>query len=138
MAICGACGCSSAKKLDRRRSVSDSICAGEQGAAAESCDWRETGLPPSLLGRALRKQRSRWLQLTAYQRMRRVVFYGMAPAMLAVVPWMMLGSSSDAQIGVCPDGGAPTAESVPALLEDCGPVKKLDLTDESSISLTTV
>jgi hypothetical protein len=134
MAICAACGCSPDKRLDHRRSVPDSVSAGEQGAAAES-DRRETGLPPRLLGRALRKQRSRWLRLTGSQRMRRVLFYGVAPVMLAVLPWM-LGASSEDQIGACPNDGAPTAESVPAMLEDCGTVKKLDLTDQLSIAIT--
>src|ERR1019366_799229 len=101
MAICAACGCSSGKRPDQRRSVTDSVSAGERGAAAES-DRRESGLAPGSIGRALRRQRSRWLHLTDSQRMRRVLFFGMAPVILAVLPWMM-GASSEDQFGPCPD-----------------------------------
>jgi hypothetical protein len=134
MAICAACGCSSSRSLSHRRSVTDSVFAGEQGVAAES-DRREARSAPWSLGRALRKQRSRWLHLTGAQRLRRVLFFGMAPVMLAVLP-MMLGASSEDQYGPCPNDGGPTAESLPAMLADSGTVAKLDLTDQSSIALT--
>jgi hypothetical protein len=134
MMNCAACGCSSGKRPEHRRSVTDSVSAGEQGAAAESAR-REPGLPPRLLGRALRKQRSRWLHLTGTQRMRRVLCYGVAPVMLAVLPFI-LGPSSDDQVRACPDGAAPTAESVPAMLADSGAVEKFDLTDRLSIAVT--
>jgi hypothetical protein len=141
MAIWAACGCSSGKRHDHRRSVSDSVSAGEQGAAAES-DRGETDLPTRLIGRALRRQRSRWLRLTGSQRMRRVLLFSAAPLMLAFLPFV-LGASSEDQSGPCPYDGAPTtetvaptAESVAPLLEDCGTVEKLDLTDQLSIAVT--
>lgn len=134
MATCTACGCSSGKKPDRRRSVTDSISAGEQGAAAES-ERRENGRVSMSIGRALRRRRSWWLHLTAPQRLRRMLFFGIAPAMLAVVP-VMMGASSENQFDPCPDDGAPTAESVPAMLTDSGSIAKLDLTDQSSIAVT--
>src|ERR1700687_3585855 len=95
MAICTACGCSSGQKRDYRRSVTDSVSAAEQGAAAES-DRRENGLVSKSIGRALRRQRSRWLRLTGAQRLRRMLFWGMAPVMLAVIP-LMMGASSETQ-----------------------------------------
>ena len=134
MAIFAACGCSSGKRPDQRRSVTDSVSAGERGAAAES-DRRESGLAPGSIGRALRRQRSRWLHLTDSQRMRRVLFFGMTPVILAALPWMMSASSED-QVGPCPDDGAPTVESVPAMLTDSGSIAKLDLTDQSAIAVT--
>ena len=141
MANCAACGCSSGKRHDHRRSVSESVSAGEQGAAAES-DRGETDLPTRLIGRALRRQRSRWLRLTGSQRMRRVLLFSAAPLMLAFLPFV-LGASSEDQSGPCPYDGAPTtesvaptAESVAPLLEDCGTVEKLDLTDQLSIAVT--
>src|SRR5579859_6000685 len=134
MTNCAACGCPSGKRSDHRRSVTDSASAGGQGAAAES-DRREPDLPSWSFGRALRKQRSRWLHLTGSQRMRRVLFYGLAPVMLTVLPFM-LGASSDDQAGACPDDAAPTAESVPAMLAGSGAVEKLDLTDKSLIAVT--
>jgi hypothetical protein len=134
MTNCAACGCPSGKRPDHRRSVTDSVAASGQGAAAESAR-REQGLPSRSFGRALRKQRSRWLHLTGSQRMRRALFYGLAPAMLATLTFM-LGASRDDQVGACPDDAAPTAESVPAMLADSGTVEKLDLTDESSIAVT--
>ena len=110
MAICAACGCSPGKRFDHHRSVPDSVSAGEQGAAAES-DRGETDLPTRLIGRALRRQRSRWLRLTGSQRMRRVLLYGAAPLMLAFLPFV-LGASSEDQSGQCAYDGGPTAESV--------------------------
>lgn len=134
MANCAACGCSSGKRSDHRRSVTDSFSTGEQGAAAETVRCEACLAPPSL-GRALHRQRSRWLHLTGYQRMRRVLFYGIAPVMLAVLPFM-LGASSDYPAGACPDDTTPTTESVPDLLADSGTVEKIDLTDQSAISVT--
>jgi hypothetical protein len=134
MTNCAACGCSPGKRPEHSRSVTDSASAGGHGAAAEG-DRGQSGPPPRSFGRALRGQRSRWLRLTGSQRMRRVLFYGVAPVMLAVLP-LMLGASSDDPVGVCTDGAAPTAESVPAMLSDSGTVEKLDLTDKGSIAVT--
>jgi len=134
MANCAACGCSSGKRSDHHRSVTDSVSTGEQGAGADS-DRCEAGLAPRSLGRALCKQRSRWLRLSGYQRMRRVLFYGVAPVMLVMLPFM-LGASSDDQVGACPEDSSPTTESVPAMLSDSGVVEKIDLTDQSAIAVT--
>jgi hypothetical protein len=135
MAICAVCGCSPGKRSDHCGCVADAVSADEQGAVAES-DRRGIPLPPWSLGRALRRQRSRWLRFTGPQRIRRVLLLGLAPALvLAFVPWMLTASSED-QIGPCPEESAPTAESVPAMLDGCGTVEKLDLTDQLSIAVT--
>jgi hypothetical protein len=134
MAKCAACGCSSGKRSDRYRSVTESVSAGEQGVAADS-DRRAIDHAPVSLGRALRRQRSRWLHLTGYQRLRRVLFFGIVPVMFASLPFM-LGASTDDQVGACPDELAPTTESVPAMLADSGTVEKLDLTDRSVVAVT--
>jgi hypothetical protein len=55
--------------------------------------------------------------------------------MLVVLPFIV-GASSDDQVGACPEGAAPTAESVPAMLADSGAVEKFDLTDRLSIAVT--
>jgi hypothetical protein len=55
--------------------------------------------------------------------------------MLLVVPWVLTASTED-QLGPCPEDSAPTAESVPAMLDGCGAVEKLDLTDQLSIAVT--
>jgi len=75
------------------------------------------------------------MRLTRPQRMRRILLYGMGPLMLMVIPWMLVAPTDD-QYGPCPADGAPTAESVPAILDDSGSVEKLDLTDRSSIEVT--
>lgn len=134
MANCVACGCSSGTRSDHRRSLTESVSTGEQGVAADR-DRRMVSHASGSFGRALHRQRSRWLQLTGYQRMRRVLFYGIAPVMLATLPFV-LGSSTDDQAGACPDESAPTTESVPAILSDSGTVEKLDLTDRSAIAVT--
>ncbi len=60
---------------------------------------------------------------------------GWLQLMLAALP-MMLGASSNQQVGGCTDSAAPTAASVPAMLLDSGTVKKLDLTDPLRIGVT--
>jgi hypothetical protein len=134
MTNCAACGCSPGKRSDNHRSVADSASAGERGVAAEN-GRSEVAPRPRSLGRALRKQRSRWLHLTRAQRICRVLFCGVAPVMLSVFPFVF-GSAREDQIGGCPDNAAPTAESVPAMLADSGAVEKLDLTDKLSIAVT--
>jgi len=134
MAICAVCGCSPGKGSERPKILSDSVPPGGQGVAAER-ERRGSNLPPWSLGRALRKQRSRWLRFTRPQRMRRVLFYGMAPVLLAVIPWMLTAPNED-QVSPCPADSIPSAESVPTMLDDCGTVEKLDLTDQMSIAVT--
>jgi hypothetical protein len=134
MANCAACGCSSGKRPEHRRSITDSVSIGGQGAVAE-CDRGQARPPQRSFGRALREQRSRWWRLTGFQRMRRVLLFGVAPVMLAVLP-LMLGAASDDQAGVCTDGATPTTDSVPTMLSDSGTVEKLDLTDKWSIAVT--
>ncbi len=134
MANCAACGCSSGKRSDHHLSVTESVSTGEQGVAADT-DRRQAGLASGSFGRALRRQRSRWFHLTGYQRMRRVLFYGIAPVMLATLPFV-LGASNDDQVSACPDEVAPTTESVPAMLSDSGTVEKLDLTNQFAIAVT--
>ena len=134
MANCAACGCSSGKRPDRHRGSAESVSTGEQDVAADR-DRGQVGLASASLGRALRRQRSRWLRLTGYQRMRRVLFYGIGPVMLATLP-LVMGASTGDQAGACPDDVAPTTESVPAMLADSGTVKKLDLTNQSVVAVT--
>lgn len=124
------CGCSSGRKPGRPHSVTDAISGGEQGVAAES-----DGLVSKAIGRALRKQRSRWVQLTDAQRVRRMLLLGTVAVTLALAP-LMMGASNENQYEPCPEDGSPTAESIPAMLTDCGSVAKLDLTDQSLIAVT--
>ena len=135
MAICAACGCSSGKEPDRRRSFLDFFSVGGQGVVAESsrCELHSRSRS---LGRALHRQRSRWLHLSGVQRLRRVVLFGFAPVMFTMLStWMVLPDAND-QTGVCPYESAPTAESIVPMLDDTGTVKMLDLTERSSIAVT--
>jgi hypothetical protein len=137
MAICAACGCSSGKEPDRRRDLPDFPSVGGQGVAAES-SRREFHSPSRSLGRALHRQRSRWLHLSGFQRLRRVMLFGVTPVMFTVLStWMVLPAPDD-QAGVCPSESAPTAESVVPMLDDSGTIKMLDLTERSSIAVTIV
>ncbi len=86
------------------------------------------------LGRALLRQRSRWVRLSGYQRVSRVMVFGLAPMLLLTLPFVM-GASTDNQVSICPSDGIATVESVPALLDDSGAVEKIDLTDRSVIGV---
>jgi hypothetical protein len=64
-----------------------------------------------------------------------MLFFGMAPVMLAAVP-LVMGASSESQFDACSEESVPTAESVPVMLMGSGSVAKLDLSDASSIAVT--
>jgi hypothetical protein len=134
MAACAGCGCSDHAGPKGGRSVRDSVSDGVHGVAADD-DRRGPQPMKRSLGRALRRQRSRWVELTGYQRFRRMLFFGFAPLMLVGLP-LIMGASSEDPAGPCPIDGVPTSESVPAMLESSGTVEKLDLTDQSTIALT--
>jgi hypothetical protein len=134
MSVCVVCGCSIHERSKDFRSVRDSVSIGSKGVGAEG-DRRGASLSKRSLGRALRRQRSRWVELTNRQRLRRIFFFGFAPMLLISVPFM-LESPTDNQINTCPSDEAPTAESMPAMFDDTGTVEKLDLTDRSTIAMT--
>lgn len=86
------------------------------------------------LGRALYRQRSRWVHLTRYQRLSRIMMLGLGPMLLMGLPLMMSASNGD-QIDPCPADGNATVESVPAMLDDAGAIEKIDLTDPTAIGV---
>lgn len=134
MGVCAACGCSLDERPDLCGSARDSVSVVTRGVAADSS---RVGvfLPQRSPARTLRKRRESWMRLTGPQRIRRILLYGMGPLMLMVIPWMLVAPTDD-QYGPCPADGTPTAESVPAILDDSGSVEKLDLTDRSLIAVT--
>ena len=134
MSVCVVCGCSDPRAIKDSRSVRDSVSVGSTGVGAEG-DRRGASRTKRSFGRALRRQRSRWVGLTNLQRIRRIFFFGFAPMLLVSVPFM-LESPSDNQINTCPSDESPMAESMPAMFDDTGTVEKLDLTDRSAIAMT--
>jgi hypothetical protein len=133
MSACAACGGSNREERKGRCGVRDSGSGGARGVVAEG-DQAETNPGGGSLGRALRRQRSRWVRLTGYQRLRRVAVFGLAPMLLMGLPFVM-GASTGDQIGLCPADGTATVESVPAMLDDSGAVEKIDLTDQTTIGV---
>ncbi len=135
MAICAACGCSSGKEPDRRRGLPDFPSVDGQGVVAESsrCELHSRSRS---FGRALHRQRSRWLHLSGFQRLRRVLLFGLTPVMFTVLSTWMVSPDGNDQTGVCPYESAPTAESIVPMMDDSGAVKMLDLTERSLIAVT--
>jgi hypothetical protein len=131
MPACAACG---GANREGWKGVRDSGSGGVRGVAAEG-DQDEANHTGRSLGRALRRQRSRWVGLTGIQRFRRVILFGFTPIVLMALP-LIMGASTDEQLSLCPAEGAATVESVPAMLDDSGAVEKLDLTDQSNIVVT--
>ena len=131
MPACAACGGSNREGWKGAR---DSGSGGVRGVAAEG-DQDEANHTGRSLGRALRRQRSRWVSLTGIQRFRRVILFGFTPILLMALP-LIMGASTDEQLSLCPAEGAATVESVPAMLDESGAVEKLDLTDQSNIGVT--
>ncbi|MEA2680811.1 MAG: hypothetical protein QOK03_2533 [Candidatus Binataceae bacterium] len=120
MPACAACGGSNREGWKGAR---DSGSWGVRGVAAEG-DQDEANHTGRSLGRALRRQRSRWVSLTGIQRFRRVVLFGFTPIVLMALP-LIMGASTDEQLSLCPAEGAATVESVPAMLDDSGALKSL-------------
>lgn len=134
MGVCAAWGCSLDGKPNLCGSMRDSVSLVPHPVASDS---RRNGafLPQWSLARALHNRRARWMRLSGPQRIRRISLYVMGPLILMIIRWMLI-SPVDDQFSPCPAGGMPTAESVPAILDDSGSVEKLDLTDRSSIAIT--
>jgi hypothetical protein len=128
------CGGSKIAVAEDGGSVRDSVSDGANGNVAES-GRREVRSSRRSLGRALRRQRSRWFKLTGTQRIGWTLFAGFAPLLLVGIPLMIEASNQD-QVSPCPADGTPTMESVPAMLDDSGAVEKLDLTDSAAIAVT--
>jgi hypothetical protein len=135
MAACEACGSSSGGDPDSDRRFPDFAPAGERGVVAE-CDRRGARLPSRSLGRALRGQRSRWWMPRPPRAVRRLFFFGFAPMLLFAFSSWALIPPADGTSNLCPASSDPTVESIPPLLENCGVVRKLDLTNRNAISLT--
>src|ERR1700728_409374 len=134
MAACARCSCSVHEAPKGGRCVRDPVSDGVHGVAPED-DRRGPQPLKRSLGRALRRQRSRWVSLTGYQRLRRGLVFWLAPVVLVGLP-LIMGASSEDPAGPCPIDGVPTSESVPAMLESSGTVEKLDLTDQATIAVT--
>jgi len=134
MSACAACGGSNREGRKGRCGVRDSGSGGARGAVAEG-DQAEANDAGGSLGRALRRQRSRWVRLTGLQRIRRALVFGLAPMLLLGLP-LVMGASTDDQNSLCPADGAASVESVPAMLDDSGAVEKIDLTDQLAIGVT--
>jgi hypothetical protein len=134
MSACAVCGGSNREERKGRCGVRDSGSEGARGVDAEG-DQAEANQAGGSLGRALRRQRSRWVRLTGSQRLRRVLVYGLAPMLLLLGLPLVMGASTDDQLSLCPADGAATVESVPTMLDDSGAVQKIDLTDQAAIGL---
>jgi hypothetical protein len=100
MSACAACGGSNREGRKGRCGVRDSGSGGARGAVAEG-DQAEANDAGGSLGRALRRQRSRWVRLTGLQRIRRALVFGLAPMLLLGLP-LVMGASTDDQNSLCP------------------------------------